>query len=177
MRRVRRRVQQGNCDGCRAQVAQGLNRRPRPGFVERLLDLPLGVHAFGNAQRCDDPAGQWAGALAAGQKKDVLEAGGNQKANARSIGRRRIQAGRAVNHRADVAGRHPGFVCEPADAAGDRRNRIVGPVGRFQRMRRAGIVEEQQIREGIPDIDPQTMGHRVSRVFVARACCAGAQAR
>ena len=163
VRRVRRGVEQRNRDGSRTEVAQRLDRVSCPRFVDRLPDLTARLHALGNAEGCDDAAGQRARPLAAAEQQHMLEAGRDQQADGRTAGFRRVEPRDAVNDRRDIAGRDAGPGGQLANAAGDGGSRIVGAVRRLERVHRPGIVEQQQIRERLADIDTQTMGHGVFR--------------
>ena len=170
VRRVGRRMQQGNRNGLRAHFTQGPDRRPGLRLVERLLHLPARIHPLGDAEGRDDAAGQRTCTLAASEMEHMLESGGDQQADGRSAGLRRIQAegtvtGRAMNDRRDIAGRHARAVGQFADTGDNRGNRVAGVVGRLQGVRRPRLVEQHQIREGLADIDSQAMGHGDFRHF------------
>ena len=113
----------------------------------------------------DDPAGERARRLGAGQVEDLAEPLGRDQADARSLrlehGVRRD--GGAVENVLQLADLDAGLVADPADAGEDALGRVVGRRRRLDAELGAAVAlgHEEEVGEGTPDIDPQPVRHVV----------------
>jgi hypothetical protein len=118
----------------------------------------------------DDPAGERARRLGAGEMEDLTEAlrGDEPDAGALALEHRVRRDGRAVDEVAQVAGRDPGLGADALDAG----QHAVGRVARRRRrlhapLPRAVVVDEEQVGERPSHVHSEAVGHGLQRLLFA----------
>ena len=176
VRRVLRRVQEGDRHGLHAVLAQRRSRRPHGRLVELAEHLPLRADALGDAvgplARRERARRRQAvvvrrRARAVAQAQRVAEALGHERAGAGAVaGERRVRRdGRAVDDEVDrgheLGERHAEPIGDLLQAADEALRRVVRRRARLVHEL-DGVAEDEEVGERAADVDAEPVAHRAT---------------